>query len=472
MGSVRSPGLPAGHPNSPRWSSSTSAPNSTSPATASINEFITSQPSFADLEEVEHAGRQPRGQPALARRRATGLQVRRFSVPPRREPPSRRRRDPRAGPPHRLSDHDSARCAQQGALRRGRRRTRRADHGCDVAPDRGCRAHDPVEQSARTGRGRHRIPCRSGDSDDGDHLVRPAAGRRTVRADPVPAQARLDGGRTDVAPPHHRGRLGCGRAGGRRRRRDHRPRHVAARRRQIRRPRRGRNPATRPRAKPTTSAACPATARPSTSTAPTSESSQTRTRPPTQHRSQCACHGPQSRHRRRLQHQTGPQPRGRDDPSAHRRGRARCPGRRRADPRRRRRHHLRADGVADLRPTARPGLAGLHLRRRDGHRGRRGHRVRTRRSRGAGRRAGPGVPRPRRDRAVDPPGERVRRTVGHVHRRRVRPDRAAAHGGVRHDARTTFDRRGHHPQQRLRQSRRPCTRAADRSPRTTSPRRG
>ncbi len=48
------------------------------------------------------------------------------------------------------------------------------------------------------------------------------------------------------------------------------------------------------------------------------------------------------------------------------------------------------------------------------------------------------VSRPRRDRTVDPPGERVRGAVGNVHRRRVRADRPQAHGGVRHDARTDF----------------------------------
>ena len=63
-------------------------PELNNPATASINDSITSQPSFADLEEVEATSgtrsgrRQHGGQPALARRRAAGVQVRRLTVPP------------------------------------------------------------------------------------------------------------------------------------------------------------------------------------------------------------------------------------------------------------------------------------------------------------------------------------------------------------------------------------------------------
>ena len=88
-------------------------PELSNPATASINDFITSQPSFADLEEVEAVGtsppRQHGGQSALARRRTARLQVRRLAVPPRRHPTARRRRDARVGPPDRLPHHDSAR---------------------------------------------------------------------------------------------------------------------------------------------------------------------------------------------------------------------------------------------------------------------------------------------------------------------------------------------------------------------------
>ena len=64
------------------------------------------------------------------------------------------------------------------------------------------------------------------------------------------------------------------------------------------------------------------------------------------------------------------------------------------------------------------------------------------------------VHRPGGDRAVDAPGQRARRRVRAVHRRRVRAHGPPAHDHLRHDARAAGHRGGDDPQQRPRQPRR------------------
>ncbi len=80
-------GRPPAHRSWRAWSSSTSGPELKNPTTASINDSITSRPTFADLEEVESLRRrrsvgrgQHGGEPAVGRRRAPGVQVRRCAV--------------------------------------------------------------------------------------------------------------------------------------------------------------------------------------------------------------------------------------------------------------------------------------------------------------------------------------------------------------------------------------------------------